>query len=145
VQLSGAFGVRFAEACFKETYIMTDKSTQEPTSQPSRGLGFFRQFFNQVRLTWALLRDERVPIALKVIPVAALIYTLSPLDIIPDVIPLLGQLDDLGILMTAMTMFNSMAPADVVEEHLYRLRTGQIKPLDRADGPVIDVNARYDK
>jgi uncharacterized membrane protein YkvA (DUF1232 family) len=128
-----------------EKKIMTDKSNQAPNTQPARGLGFFRNFINQVRLTWALLRDDRVPMTLKVIPVAALIYTISPLDFIPDIFPILGQLDDIGILMTAMTMFNSLAPSAVVEEHLYRLQTGSPKPLSEADGPVIDIRARRDQ
>ncbi len=93
---------------------------------PPRGVGFFRQMWLQGRLSWALLRDRRVPVALKSIPLVALVYVVSPVDLIPDVIPILGQLDDLGVLMMALTTFNRMAPPDVVEEHMARLRGGKV-------------------
>lgn len=44
---------------------------------------------------WLARKDPRVPRAAKVVAVAALAYALSPIDLIPDVIPVLGQVDDL--------------------------------------------------
>ncbi len=95
------------------------------SEQPTRSLGFFRQLLEQLRLSWALLTDGRVPVVYKVIPIAAIAYVVSPIDLVPDVIPILGQLDDLGLLMLALSTFNSLAPADVVAEHLSRLRSGK--------------------
>ncbi len=43
---------------------------------------------------------------------------ISPIDFIPDVIPVLGQLDDLAVLMGAISLFNNLAPADIVQEHM---------------------------
>src|SRR5690349_12771117 len=63
----------------------------EQNEAPSRGAGFFGQLIEQVRLSWALLLDSRVPWVLKLIPLGAVAYVISPIDLIPDIIPILGQ------------------------------------------------------
>lgn len=72
---------------------------------------------DQVGLTWKLLFDQRVPIWMKLVAVAPLIYVLSPIDLIPDMILGLGQLDDLGIVLAGMRLFESIVPDDIVAEH----------------------------
>src|SRR5262249_4404091 len=114
------------------------RKRQSPT--PQRGVNFFRQLIEQVRLSWALMRDDRVPVIYKLIPIFALAYVISPVDIIPDVIPILGQLDDVGIFFAALSMFNSMAPADVVAEHMERFHKGEKYKIVRdKSGIVIDM------
>jgi uncharacterized membrane protein YkvA (DUF1232 family) len=49
---------------------------------------------NELRFAWALLRDPRSPLAAKAAVVAAAVYVISPFDLIPDWIPVLGWLDD---------------------------------------------------
>lgn len=46
------------------------------------------------------------------------IYLLSPLDLIPDFLPVIGQLDDFGLLLMALSAFIRLAPDDVVHEYL---------------------------
>lgn len=76
------------------------------------------RIMEQVRLTWRLLNDPRVPTALKMlIPALAAIYAFSPLDLIPDFLLGVGQLDDLGIILAALFLFSRLAPRTVVEEH----------------------------
>ncbi len=72
---------------------------------------------NELRLTWRLIRDPRVPMWTKIIPFAGLIYVLSPLDLIPDVLIGLGQLDDLGVILAGLRLFQTFSPAYVVDEH----------------------------
>jgi uncharacterized membrane protein YkvA (DUF1232 family) len=121
---------------------MTEKP-KRTESPASRGPGFFRQLIDQFRLSWALLQDNRVSVALKVIPIGAVAYLLSPLDLIPDILPVLGQLDDLGVLMTALTVFNNLSPAHIVAEHVERLRMGSGYVSSRDEnGTVIDVKAK---
>ncbi|MEK7311550.1 MAG: YkvA family protein [Chloroflexota bacterium] len=84
-------------------------------------LNFFRNLILQARLVWLLMRDPRVPLWLKVVPVSALAYVILPFDISPDVIPILGQLDDIAALMIGFGVFINLAPAEIVEEHMQTL------------------------
>jgi uncharacterized membrane protein YkvA (DUF1232 family) len=118
---------------------MAEKNKNQDVPPP-RGIGFFQQLIEQLRLSWGLLLDNRVPLALKVIPIAAVAYIISPIDLLPDFFLGLGQLDDLGVLMMAFTAFNNMAPGHVVAEHISRLRNGNVYRVKRdKEGTVIDV------
>ena len=96
------------------------------------------------RLVWGLMRDPRVPIPLKALLVAAMAYLVSPLDMIPDAIPILGQADDLTVLLLVLDLFIRNAPADVREEHMRRAREGTAD-LDRDLARLREVMGdRYD-
>ena len=82
----------------------------------------------ELKLMRRLLLDERVPLWQKAIPVAAAVYLVSPLDLIPDVIPVVGQLDDLAVLLGSMRLFRSLVPPALIEEHLAYI-----------DGEVVDA------
>ncbi|MCB9450802.1 MAG: DUF1232 domain-containing protein [Anaerolineaceae bacterium] len=91
-------------------------------------------FVNQILLTWRLLRDPRVPLWTKSIAFLGVIYILSPLDFIPDVFLIIGQLDDLGILLGGMRLFEALSPPYVVEEHRMALQQ-RGKPLETVNAP----------
>lgn len=76
-----------------------------------------RGIVDQIRLTWHLLRDPRVPLWAKSIPIIGVLYVLSPIDIIPDFMIGLGQLDDLAIVLGGMRLFAAVVPEHIVEEH----------------------------
>jgi uncharacterized membrane protein YkvA (DUF1232 family) len=98
-------------------------STSTPLSDnPTRDLGFFAELLQQLRLVWYLLKDKDVPIYLKLIPVASLVYLIVPIDIIPDMLPGLGQLDDLGVIVLGLKMFIDMSPKDLVDYYLAELK-----------------------
>ena len=75
----------------------------------------------KVQLTWRLLNDDRVPFWTKGIPVLAFLYLFSPIDVLPDFFLVLGQFDDLVILMGGMEIFERLAPADVVAQYREQL------------------------
>jgi uncharacterized membrane protein YkvA (DUF1232 family) len=97
----------------------------------------------QARLSWRLLKDPRVPTLLKVLlPVLAVVYTVSPLDFVPDFLPVLGQLDDVSLLIAALALFTRLAPSAVVAEHLQAMmghRAASDKPASWQE-PVIDAD-----
>ncbi len=84
----------------------------------SKALNILLWLPSLIRLYWRLLRDRRVSMWLKVMLVGALAYVLSPIDLIPDYLPFVGQIDDVLILVTAARWFVQMAPPDVVREHV---------------------------
>jgi uncharacterized membrane protein YkvA (DUF1232 family) len=80
--------------------------------------GMLGTIVGQVRLSWRLLSDPRVPLALKmIIPALMVIYVVSPIDLLPDFLIGLGQLDDIGVVLAALALFVRLAPSDVVNEH----------------------------
>lgn len=76
------------------------------------------------RVVWGIERDPRTPLPLKAMLAAALAYVLLPIDVIPDVIPIIGHADDLTILLLVLDLFLQNAPADVRAEHTLRARNG---------------------
>lgn len=77
-----------------------------------------------VRMAWGIWRDSRTPVWLKALLGAALAYVVMPIDIIPDVVPLIGQADDLTVLILVLDLFVSNAPPEVKAEHLRRAKDG---------------------
>ena len=80
-----------------------------------------RRLPTYIRLVWALLRDGRVPAQQKLILAGIGAYLFFPIDLIPDFVPVLGQLDDLAVVLLGLDLFIRSAPADIVEEHLMKI------------------------
>jgi uncharacterized membrane protein YkvA (DUF1232 family) len=75
-----------------------------------------------LRLTWRLLLDRRVSFLNKLAPLLAVLYVLSPLDFLPDALPLLGVTDDLGVFILAVDFFIRSVPNEIVRQHLHELQ-----------------------
>lgn len=58
-------------------------------------------------------RDARTPLSAKVLPWLSLLYVFWPLDVIPDFIPLLGQVDDVGVIVLLCILALRMIPTEV--------------------------------
>jgi uncharacterized membrane protein YkvA (DUF1232 family) len=80
-----------------------------------------RRLPTYIRLVWALLRDGRVPAQQKLILAGIAGYLFFPIDLIPDFVPVLGQLDDLAVVLLGLDLFIRGAPEDIVEEHLAKI------------------------
>ena len=94
------------------------------------GGGFIGDILTRIRLTFELLKDARVSLWAKAIPVISLLYLIVPLDL------LVGPIDDAVILYVGMDLFVDLCPREVVNEHLARI---QGKPLQQKKDDVIDV------
>jgi uncharacterized membrane protein YkvA (DUF1232 family) len=70
-----------------------------------------------LRLLGGLLTDKRVPPLDKILVGAAVLYILMPLDLIPDFIPFLGEVDDVFLLVTAIQRLISNAGKRVVMDY----------------------------
>lgn len=107
-------------------------------------MGMLRAVWNQIRLTWRLVRDPRVPVWAKAIPFIAIAYVLSPIDLIPDVLIGLGQLDDLGIVLAGMRLMESFVPEYIVAEHR-RVLTRSSRPMEVVDAPKYSISREREK
>lgn len=111
----------------------TEKNRAAAMAERARDPGFWKEIWTQVRLVWALIRDPEVPIYLKLLPAAVVLYVLFPLDFAPDIYPILGQLDDLTAVLVGAKVFVEMAPPDVVARHQQRLTEQMAKHDEEND------------
>lgn len=91
------------------------------SSLTEKSPGFFGELWQQAKLVFQLIKDPQVPIYLKALPFAAIAYLIFPFDFLPDVIPGLGQLDDITVLLLGAKIFIELAPQDVVAQYMGRL------------------------
>jgi uncharacterized membrane protein YkvA (DUF1232 family) len=93
---------------------------------------------NLVKLLGRLMRDPRVPARSKALAGAALAYVASPIDLVPDLVPVLGRSDDVFVAIFAVHHLIRTAGEDVVVEHW----GGSRDVLEVVDG-LIDIAARF--
>jgi len=88
---------------------------------PPQG-GVIRDFILRVKLILRLIGDRRINPWLKIIPIAGVVYLVSPLDLIPDIaLPIIGELDDAAVLWLTNYLFIELCPPDIVQEHVKAL------------------------
>ena len=73
------------------------------------------------RLLIELVLDERVPASRKALLGIAAAYVISPIDLIPDVIPVISRLDDLAVVVVALDLFLEGVPREVLMDRMYAL------------------------
>lgn len=71
-----------------------------------------------IRAAWALTRDPRTPWVVRLLPVPLIVYLAMPFDLIPDFIPVLGQLDDVVVVALVAWLVVRLTPPEVIREHL---------------------------
>jgi uncharacterized membrane protein YkvA (DUF1232 family) len=90
------------------------------------------------RLLWFALQHPQAPLWLKAGCIGLVAYLLSPVDLIPDVIPLLGLVDDLVLVPLAMRWLLRLLPAHIREHAQQRAQGGG----SRVHAPVVDAHRR---
>jgi uncharacterized membrane protein YkvA (DUF1232 family) len=75
-----------------------------------------RNIKRDVVALWIAARDTRVPFHVKLSAAAVAAYALSPIDLIPDFVPVLGYLDDLLIVPLGILLVVKMIPAPLMTE-----------------------------
>ena len=91
-----------------------------PSSSRKRSLGRLAEWAKALKrdvlALWLAARDERTPLAAKLLAGAVAAYALSPIDLIPDFIPVLGLLDDLLIVPAGIWLVLKLIPTDLMAE-----------------------------
>ena len=76
-----------------------------------------RALKTELRAIAGAMRDPRTPWAARVLALLILAYAASPIDLIPDFIPILGLLDDLVLVPLGIALLLRLIPAHVLAEH----------------------------
>lgn len=118
----------------------TQRTAQDKTS-------ILAELVSNAHLAWRLMTDGRVALWTKlVVPALMGAYLVWPADLLPDVVPVLGQLDDLAVLLLSVRLFIQLCPADIVKEYRSNLSRGNASPqastANPTEGEVVDGQYR---
>jgi uncharacterized membrane protein YkvA (DUF1232 family) len=86
---------------------------------------------------WLCARDPQVPLAVRLFGLAIAAYALSPIDLIPDFIPLLGLVDDAILIPLGVWLFLKMVPEDVFARHKAEAEIASHRPVSRTGAVII--------
>lgn len=92
-------------------------------------------------LVWRLIFDKRVSIFIRALVPLALLYIISPFDLIKDRIPVLGRFDDLIVIGLALLFLIKLAPKSVVDEHMGVIPKSN-RPEDNDPDKVVDGTSK---
>ena len=90
-----------------------------------------------VLAVWIAARDPRTPRLAKVLALVVAAYALSPIDLIPDFVPVLGYLDDLVLLPLGLLLVVRMIPPDLMAEFRLAAETMATRPASRTATTLI--------
>jgi uncharacterized membrane protein YkvA (DUF1232 family) len=96
-----------------------------------------RSIKRDVRAVYLASRDPRTPWYAKAVAIGVAAYALSPIDLIPDFIPVVGQLDELIILPLGIWLAVRMIPPEVMEEHRAAALLAEQAPRSMAGAAAI--------
>lgn len=94
------------------------------TSTPPRylftghGADVLRHVPSFAKLYWRLFRDPRVALLPKALLVLIALYLFSPLDVVPEFVPVVGAMDDLVVGLGGLWFFVRLCPPAVVRQHV---------------------------
>ena len=104
--------------------------------------GLLRGLLTQARLAVRLMREPAVPLLPKAVPVLAVAYLIWPLDFLPDIFPVIGQLDDVGVILGGLELFLRLCPDAPAAFHRAAVGAGRRFSAMPAQGTVIDAEFR---
>lgn len=90
-----------------------------------------------VHALYLAARDPRTPWYVKAFALSIAAYALSPIDLIPDFIPVLGYLDDLVLLPLAIMLAVRLVPPGVMAEHRAAVVAAEGTPVSRAGAAAV--------
>jgi len=92
--------------------------TQKTNSGGQANPGLLADLLANLQLAWNLMLDSRVSSVAKIgLPLIGLAYLIFPIDLLPDVVPVLGQLDEVALFLVLVKLFITLAPPEVVAEY----------------------------
>ena len=96
-----------------------------------------RELKQQTLVVYFAARDPRTPWLARILAVGIAAYALSPIDLIPDFIPVLGYLDDLIIVPLGLMLVLRLIPADVLAASRSKAAEAADRPANRAMAAAI--------
>jgi uncharacterized membrane protein YkvA (DUF1232 family) len=114
---------------------MSSTTKAKPMMEHARD--WARDVKRDVHALYLAARDPRVPWYAKAVALAVAAYALSPIDLIPDFIPVIGYLDDVIIVPLGIVLAVRLIPADILAEHRAAASEAGKRPTSRTAAVVI--------
>jgi membrane protein DedA with SNARE-associated domain len=102
----------------------------------ARVRGWAANLRRDVHAVYLASRDRRVPWHAKGLALVIALYAVSPVDLIPDFIPILGHLDDVILVPLGIWLLLRLIPADLLEEHRRSAEASAERPTDWRIGAI---------
>ena len=96
-----------------------------------------RQLKIEAHAAWLCARDPDVPIHARMFGLLIAAYALSPIDLIPDFIPVLGLLDEAILIPLGIWLFLKMVPTKIYARHRTSAEAASHRPVSRSGAAVI--------
>jgi uncharacterized membrane protein YkvA (DUF1232 family) len=115
--------------------LLVWRLTSGRTKRLARRIGSlsWRAKFDLAKRLWT---DDRIPLPIRSILPLLVLYLALPLDLIPDFIPVIGQLDDVLVVVIGLALLVRFVPAHLLDQHLSDLEPAiEGAPRERLEGP----------
>jgi uncharacterized membrane protein YkvA (DUF1232 family) len=96
-----------------------------------------RSLTRETLALYLVARDPRTPWYAKLLAAAVVAYALSPFDLIPDFVPVLGYLDDLIIVPAGIALVLRLVPAEVLADCREQARLRTDRPVSRVGAAIV--------
>lgn len=106
---------------------------------PERVRIWARRLKRDVHAIWIAARDPRTPWPARLLALAVAAYALSPIDLIPDFVPVLGHLDDLVLVPVGLWLVLRLVPAQVLADARAAAAAAAARPRSLAGAAAIVV------
>jgi uncharacterized membrane protein YkvA (DUF1232 family) len=91
----------------------------------------------EAHAVWLVARDPRTPWPARLLCLLIAAYALSPIDLIPDFIPVIGLLDDALLIPAGIWLVGRLLPAGLMEEHRAIALAAADRPVSKAGALIV--------
>jgi uncharacterized membrane protein YkvA (DUF1232 family) len=116
---------------------LCSKLTRRTRHMPASSADLMSAMRRDVVALWLAGRNQRVPWYAKIVAAAVVAYALSPIDLIPDFVPVLGYLDDLLIVPLGILLAITLIPPAVMAELRFEAESRAERPISVKGAAVI--------
>jgi uncharacterized membrane protein YkvA (DUF1232 family) len=102
-----------------------------------KGHSFVTRLRIEAHAIWLAARDPRTPWAVRAVALLIAAYALSPIDLIPDFIPVLGLIDDALLIPAGIWLVARMLPAGRLDEHRRAAEAAAERPMSKAGALIV--------
>lgn len=91
----------------------------------------------EAHAVWLAVRDSRTPLHARLFGLLIAAYALSPIDLVPDFVPVLGLIDDAVLIPAGVWLFEKMVPRAILNEHRATAERASERPVSIAGIGII--------